>query len=295
MNKNQKYFLDKSIDYTGKVCVVTGATGSLGFHIAYFLLSKNAEVILVGRNEEKLSKTNEKLNEFFPNKVLKTFICDSSNLKNIEELQRFLKSYEEIHYLFNNAGCYHMPVKMIGDHDITYVTNFISVIKLTIELCKHFPNLTVVQTTSLSYKFTKLNFDDLEFINKKSKMKRYSNSKRLLTLASLEIQKSLQNSIILAHPGVSATGLFNASKGRFNKFFSSIIFPIMKLIFMKPEKAALSIALAPSFTYEKDSIIEPRGLFSVWGYPRKKVLSKRAFKAKEKDNILNIIHSFIDF
>ena len=104
MNKNQKYFLDKSIDYTGKVCVVTGATGSLGFHIAYFLLSKNAEVILVGRNEEKLSKTKEKLNEFFPNCVLKTFICDSSNLKNIEELQRFLKSYEEIQYLFNNAG-----------------------------------------------------------------------------------------------------------------------------------------------------------------------------------------------
>ena len=54
MTKYETYFLKRSISYEGKTVAITGATGSLGFYIAYFLLLKGAKLILIGRNYKKL-------------------------------------------------------------------------------------------------------------------------------------------------------------------------------------------------------------------------------------------------
>jgi hypothetical protein len=184
---------------------------------------------------------------------------------------------------------------MIGNHDITFVTNFISPIYLTQYLCNRLPNLIVVQTASISYLFSKLNFDDIETLKCKNKTTRYGRSKRLLILSTLTLQNKVNNSIFLTHPGVSTTSLFNSSKGGFGKAFDKIIVPIMKVIFMKPEKAALSIALAPSYKYEKERFIGPRGLFQVWGYPKQRKLKFKSFKNIEQKNIETVMQNSLNF
>ena len=211
MDKFDKYFISKSINYKDKLCVVTGATGSLGFYISHFLLLSGAKLILVGRSKSKLEKTLSELKTTFPNSEISYLICDFSLIDDTIKLYEALKPLN-IDYLFNNAGCYHLPVKMIENHDVTFITNFISPIFLTKRLSEENKKLVVVQTASISYKFTKLNLEDLEQLKTKNKTKRYGSSKRLLMLSTLELQKSLQNSIILSHPGISTTSLFNSSK-----------------------------------------------------------------------------------
>ena len=294
MTKYETYFLKRSISYEGKTVAITGATGSLGFYIAYFLLLKGAKLILVGRNYKKLEETKNKLLESFKNADIRCLICDASKIEDSIQLAKDLENVQ-IDYLFNNAGCYHLPVKMIDKYDITYVTNFISPVYLTQCLCEKLPNLVVIQTASLSYKFTKLNLNDIQFTKKDDKTKRYGSSKRLLILSSLKLQKELNNKIYLTHPGVSTTSLFSSAKGGFNKAFNNIIVPIMKVIFMKPEKAALSIALAPSIEYKKETLIGPKGVFQVWGYPKEHKLKFESFKEFEQNNIENIMKDALDF
>jgi hypothetical protein len=165
---------------------------------------------------------------------------------------------------------------------------------LTNYLCEKLPNLTIIQTGSISYCFSKLNINDIESL-KKGKTNRYGNSKRLLTLATLKLQEKYNNKLYLTHPGVSTTSLFSSSKGGFGNAFNKVIVPIMKVIFLKPAKAALSIALAPSFPYKKETLLGPRGLFQVWGYPKLHKLTYKKFNKKEKDNIDDIIFKNIIF
>jgi short-subunit dehydrogenase len=294
MTKYENYFLNKSISYEGKTVAITGATGSLGFYIAYFVLLKGAKIILVGRNYTKLEETKNKLLEKFENSDIRCLICDASKIEDSIQLAKDLEN-AQIDYLFNNAGCYHLPVKMVGKYDITYITNFVSPIYLTQYLCKKLPNLIVIQTASLSYRFTKLNLNDIQFIKKDDKTKRYGSSKRLLILSSFKLQKELNNKIYLTHAGVSTTSLFSSSKGGFNKVFNKIIVPIMKVIFMKPEKAALSIVLAPSTEYKKETLIGPKGIFQVWGYPKEHKLEFGSFKKFEQNGIETIMKDTLDF
>lgn len=293
MNKYDTYFLNKSISYEGKLVAVTGATGTLGFYIAHYLLLKNAKLIIIGRNEKKLLKTKEDLLKNFKDAQIDYLICDFSKIDELISLSHKLEELK-IDYLFNNAGTYYLPVKIQDEHDVTFTTNFISPIYLTKYLCEKLPNLTVVQTGSISYRFTKLKLSDLERI-KSPKIKRYGSSKRLLTISTFKLQTMLDNPIYIAHPGVTATSLFSSSKGGFSKAFGVCIVPIMKLIFMNPHKAALSMALAPSYPYKKETQIGPRGIFQIWGYPKERKLPFKHFKTKEKDNIDDIISKNINF
>ena len=293
MDKFDKYFTEKSISYEGKTVAVTGATGSLGYFISHYVLLKGANLVVIGRNENKIQTTINDLKNEFPNSSISSLICDSSSIEDTMKLAQNLESLK-IDFLFNNAGCYHLPVKMVNDHDITFATNFISPIYLTKYLCEKLPNLTVIQTGSISYCFSKLNLNDIESL-KKGKTNRYGNSKRLLALASLKLQEVYPNKIYLTHPGISTTSLFSSTKGGFGKAFNKVIVPIMKVIFLKPKKAALSIALAPSFNYKKETLLGPRGLFQVWGYPKLHKLTYKKFTRKEKDNINDIIFKNITY
>ena len=99
---------------------------------------------------------------------------------------------------------------------------------LTNYLCDKLPELTVIQTSSISYCFSKLNINDVESL-KKGKTNRYGNSKRLLSLSTLKLQEKYSNKIYLTHPGISTTSLFSSSKGGFGKAFDKIIVPIISI------------------------------------------------------------------
>ena len=78
--------------------LVTGASSGIGKSIALYLASLNYDLILVGRDKEKLEKLQNQLN--VDSKVI---VADLSDIKNVKEVYVLTKS-DNIDVLVNNAG-----------------------------------------------------------------------------------------------------------------------------------------------------------------------------------------------
>jgi len=78
--------------------LITGASSGIGRDMALYLASKDIEVVLVGRNREKLEELQKEL------KVKSTIvIADLSDLTKVKELYVLAKGFD-IDILINNAG-----------------------------------------------------------------------------------------------------------------------------------------------------------------------------------------------
>ena len=53
-------------DQTGKLVVITGATGGLGYETALALASKGADVVLTGRNDKKGAEALARIRAVYP-------------------------------------------------------------------------------------------------------------------------------------------------------------------------------------------------------------------------------------
>ena len=78
--------------------LITGASSGIGLDMARYLAKQKYELILVGRNREKLEKVQESL----PTKVT-IIVADLANEQKVKELY-VLTSKENIDILINNAG-----------------------------------------------------------------------------------------------------------------------------------------------------------------------------------------------
>ena len=86
-----------------KVAIVTGAYGYLGSAISKVLASFGANVLLVGRDENKLKDFINKNQELFNNKF-EYFKCDVTNEEDFKSIVGNIKSkYGKIDILVNNA------------------------------------------------------------------------------------------------------------------------------------------------------------------------------------------------
>ena len=92
-----------SFDISDKTVLVTGATSGLGRHLAMALLQDGANVIIHGRNDEKLRKTMESFRDF-ENKTASVLgdISKPEDCRNI--IRDSLNAFGRLDILINNAG-----------------------------------------------------------------------------------------------------------------------------------------------------------------------------------------------
>ena len=90
-------------DLNGKVAVVVGGTGELCGSMAEFLAQANAEVVLVGRNEEKANVRLKKIHESNPKAYfLAADVASRTSLENL--LAQVLERSGKCDILINGAG-----------------------------------------------------------------------------------------------------------------------------------------------------------------------------------------------
>ena len=70
-------------DQTGKVVIITGSNTGIGYHMAYGLASKGANVVMACRNLEKAADSKNKILKDFPNANIKLYQLDLADLDNI--------------------------------------------------------------------------------------------------------------------------------------------------------------------------------------------------------------------
>ncbi|KAK6511773.1 hypothetical protein TWF481_000678 [Arthrobotrys musiformis] len=106
-------FEEKDVsDLSGKVYLVTGATGGIGFELAKILYSKNAKVYIAGRSEENGTAAVTKIKEEYPKSDggLEFLRLDLSDLTTIKPAAGKLLSQERrLDAVVHNAGVMAVP------------------------------------------------------------------------------------------------------------------------------------------------------------------------------------------
>lgn len=79
-------------DMSGKVCLITGATGGLGFECGLSLATSGATVLLGGRNEIKGQEAVDKIKSISQSAQVSFVFLDNASLSSLEE---FAKSFND--------------------------------------------------------------------------------------------------------------------------------------------------------------------------------------------------------
>jgi short-subunit dehydrogenase len=88
-----------------KISVISGGTSGLGLEIANLLIKSGKNVLILGRNSEKLADASSKLRNASENAKTESLICNIGKEEDVRKVGEFLSSKSlTVEYLFNNAG-----------------------------------------------------------------------------------------------------------------------------------------------------------------------------------------------
>ncbi len=197
----------------GKRVLITGGTAGIGKQAAIALLQQGAEVVLVGRNEEKTKAVVEELRARTANPKLEYLLADLSSIAAVRKLAAdFIAKYPRLDVLLNNAGGMNPGRSLTVDgYERTMATNHLAYFVLATELLpvleKSAP-ARIVNVASNAHKGGKLDFDDLMAEKSYSTFRQYSRSKAAYILFTRELARRLadkQITVNCLHPGFVAS------------------------------------------------------------------------------------------
>lgn len=264
----KKWLLKNTASLEGKTVAISGATGGLGRELCRYFCRLSASLILIDRNAERSAALKAQLLSENPDAQIKSYILDLEDVSAVRKAAAELLC-EDIDYLVLNAGAYKIPRrKCENGFDNVFNINFVSPYILARALL---PKISarggrVVAVGSIAHNYSRIDVADVDFSTRRASSKAYGNAKRYL-MYSLWGLEEYSSSVAIAHPGIAVTNI----TAHFPKPLYALIKYPMKLIFMKPRKACLSILLSLFENTEQNEWIGPR-IFDVWGLPKKKKL-----------------------
>ena len=251
----------------GKTVAISGATGGIGHELCRHLAALGANLLLLDRNSERSNAWIEKLKVEFPSlnaRHLRLDLADFETVKSVTE--ELLQSTPD--YLIFNAGAYHVPryTTSVG-HDNVFQINFVAPYYMARTLLPAMKARggRIVAVGSIAHNYSKIDLDDIEFLTRKESSKVYGNAKRYLMFSLFGLDK--KSTVTIAHPGITLTNI----TAHYPKVIYALIKHPMKVIFMSPRRASLSILAAMVQDAEKNEWFGP-SLFDIWGLPKKKLL-----------------------
>lgn len=195
-------------DQTGRVAVVTGANGGLGFETARALAANGATVVMAARNLDKAKEAERAILEATPDADLDVRPLDLASLASVKEFSDgVLADYDAIDLLVNNAGVMGTAQLETADgFELQFGTNHLGHFALTARLLP--PLLrspmgrVVTVTSSARYFREKLDPDDPHMRENYRPWKAYGLSKT----SNLQFAVELNNRLAVAGaPVVSLT------------------------------------------------------------------------------------------
>ena len=149
--------------FDNKTIVVTGATSGIGNSTALMLSRMGANVIIMARTPEDLTKTVASLQEvrIHPEQKFKSYRIDLRNLESIVQTANQIISENKVDILINNAGVYFTNYFENQTHEqieSMVLTNFMAPLQLTRAFIPHFIKNKGGQIVNVSSLAAKLNF-----------------------------------------------------------------------------------------------------------------------------------------
>jgi len=276
----QRWLEQNTSSLKGKTVAVTGSTGGLGKELCRYLARLGASLLLLDRNRDKSLAFREELQMTYG--VNATCIqVDLEDFSSVLRCTERLKSIP-VDVFIHNAGAYSIPRRICETgYDNVFQINFASPYYMINELL---PTLRdhrghVVVVGSIAHSYSETDPNDIDFHTRTAASKVYGNAKRYLMYALHErFRNETDVTLSVVHPGITFTNI----TAHYPPLIFAVIKHPMKLIFMKPQKAALSLLRGVFEPCQYGEWIGPRW-FHVWGLPQKRAL--RSASANERCRI----------
>ncbi len=238
----------------GRVCLVTGATGGIGYETALGLARMGARVGLVGRDAAKLAGCADRIRAAAPEGQVETYVADLSSQAEIRRLAAAVKvACPDLHVLVNNAGAiFDRRETTVDGIERTWALDHLGYVLLTLELLDTLEATAraggrprIVNVASAAHYRGHIAFDDLGG-RKYGAMRAYSQAKLGNVLFTYALAKRLAGLGITAnclHPGVVNTGFAKNTGGLFGAAWG-----LIRPFLISPERGAqtsLQVATAP--------------------------------------------------
>ena len=277
-----KAWLGKNtVSLQGKTVAISGSTGGLGKALCVHMAALGvARLILLDRNAGKAEALKNALTQRYPDLCVEFVLTDLADMHSVEDAAKTLET-QPIDALILNAGAYAVPRFITSSgYDNVFQINFAAPYYLVRRLAPHLATRggRVVLVGSIAHNYSKTDPADVDFRTRKKASLVYGNAKRYLMFALPPLFAGKSNiSLSVTHPGISFTGI----TAHYPPWLFAIIKHPMKIIFMKPRRASLSILAGVFDQTDENQWIGPR-LFDVWGLPvKRKLHSVSAEEAKQ--------------
>lgn len=274
--KVSKFVGEKFPSLKGKTVAISGATGGIGNHLCRHLAHLGASLVLIDRNKKKSKALAKKIREEFPKTHISYITLDLEDISRVRAAaDKLLQNVPD--FLILNAGAYHIPRHICSTgYENVFQINFISPYFLARTLLPaiHKKGGKIVAVSSIAHDYSKIDENDVDFRTREKSSLVYGNAKRYLTYALTG-----QDGINICHPGITLTNI----TAHYPKLIFALIKHPMKVIFMSPEKASLSIltGIFSTTTPKNESWIGPR-LGGIWGMPCRRPLTTADEQEKAK-------------
>ena len=205
-------------DLTGKVAVVTGANGGLGFESAKALAGAGAHVVMAARNQEKAQSAHDDIVATHPDASLEIVQLDLGSLDSVRAAGESIRdSHPVLDILMNNAGLMGLPERRTVDgFEMQFGVNHLGHWVLTNRLLRSLLAAEagrVVTVTSTAHLFGRpVNPANPNLEGSYGPWKAYGQSKLANYHFALGLQQEFETRAVsaqslVAHPGLTHTNL----------------------------------------------------------------------------------------
>lgn len=208
---------------SGRLAIVTGATGGLGLETALALAGAGAEVILAGRNPAKGRAAEALIRNHYAAVNIRFDVVDLASLASVKAFaERMLAAGRPIDILVNNAGVMALAKRetTIDGNEMQFGTNYLSHFALTAHLLPLLiqARARVVQLSSIAHRSGRIRLDDLNHMRGYKPWPVYSQTKLAMLMFALELDRRSQAknwglTSVAAHPGAANTDLIPNGPG----------------------------------------------------------------------------------
>ncbi|MGU3545633.1 SDR family oxidoreductase [Methylobacterium sp. A52T] len=229
----------------GAVCLVTGATGGIGYETALGLARLGARVAMVGRDSGKLQACADRIRAAVPGADVEPHRADLSAQAEIRRLAGTLRAaYPRLDVLVNNAGAiFDQRTLTVDGIERTWALDHLGYVLLTLELLDTLKDAAaaggkprIVNVASAAHYRGHIDFDDVEGARRYRAMGAYAQAKLANVLFTYALARRLRDSGITVnavHPGVVNTGFAKNTGGLLGAAWA-----LMRPLLITPEKGA---------------------------------------------------------
>jgi NAD(P)-dependent dehydrogenase (short-subunit alcohol dehydrogenase family) len=219
----------------GRIAIVTGASGGVGYEVALQLATHGARVVLASRDKERTAQASRRIEAASPGARVEAAFLDLADLTTVHRFAAdFLHQYGALDILVNNAGVSGGPRRVTKDgFEAHFQINHLGHFALTGLL---WPALAarpepgtksrVVSVSSDIASSGRIDFDDLQSVRRYGFVTAYAQSKLANLLFASELdrrvrQASADVTSLASNPGVAQSNLLDGKKGDWGRSLSA--------------------------------------------------------------------------